>query len=110
MTSSQTKRSLSGPRQRLVELMQAINFGRIEGLPVMDGEPQFDSAVRVSREIKFGGDNGSRPELDRRDFEVKSQVRDLMKYLDRVNTGRVAMIEVKNGLPFRMVVEETLGA
>jgi hypothetical protein len=90
--------------------MQAINFGRIDGLPVVEGEPQFDSSVRVSREIKFGGENGVRPELGRHDFEVKSQVRDLMKHMDRLNTGRIALIEVKNGLPFRMVIEETLGA
>ena len=110
MTSPQTKRSLSQPRRRLVELMQAINFGRIEGLRLHGGEPQLDSSLRIAREIKFGGENRPRPELGRDDFELKHQVRDLMEHLNQIGTGQIPVIEVKNGLPFRMVVEETLEA
>ena len=56
-----SKASLSPPRRRLIELMQQINFGRIESLLVRNGEPAFDPAPVVIREVKFGGDNGPRP-------------------------------------------------
>ncbi|HRV31532.1 MAG TPA: hypothetical protein P5169_07450 [Kiritimatiellia bacterium] len=36
-----TKSSLTPPQARLVELMQRLNFGRIEDLHVRNGEPQF---------------------------------------------------------------------
>ena len=66
--SGVTKRSLTAPRRRLVELMQQINFGRIEGLTLRGGEPVFDPAPRIVREVKFGGENGPRPERDSSDF------------------------------------------
>jgi len=37
-----TKSSLSEAQIRLVELLQALNFGRIERLRVIRGEPSFD--------------------------------------------------------------------
>ncbi len=42
MTSApvqRTKRTLALPRQRLVELMPGVNFGRLEGLHVPQGAP-----------------------------------------------------------------------
>ena len=59
-----TKAALSEPRRRLVELMQSINFGRIEDLIVVGGDPVLDPLPRMVQEIKFGGENGPRPELD----------------------------------------------
>ena len=41
---NRTKQSLSPARRRLVELMQEVNFGRIEGLHVRDGEPILEQA------------------------------------------------------------------
>src|SRR5262245_59935470 len=56
--------ALSRPRRRLVELMQNLNFGRIEVLVIRNGNPILDPLPRVVREVKFGGDNGPRPERD----------------------------------------------
>jgi hypothetical protein len=42
-----TKAALSPARRRLVELMQEINYGRIERLEVRDGEPVFDPCSRT---------------------------------------------------------------
>ena len=48
--------SLPPARRRLVTLMQALNFGRIEGLHVQGGEPDFTPLPRVIRsiEVKHG--------------------------------------------------------
>jgi hypothetical protein len=103
-----TKAALSPARQRLVELMQLINFGRLEGLAVRNGSPVFDPPPRLIREVKFGADNGPRPERDAGDFLLKAQVVELVHQLDRLGDGTIEVLEIKHGLPFRMLVAETV--
>ena len=96
---------LSPGRKNLVRQMQEINFGRIERLGIKDGEPVFNPPPKIVREVKFGGDNGSRPEKSDADFALKSQVVDLFRQLDGISSGQIDLIEIKHGLPFRMLVE-----
>ena len=110
MTKVATKASLSPGRRRLLELMQGINFGRIEELTVRDGEPSFDPPPRVVREIKFGGENGPRQEVSVEDFALKSQATQLFAQLDCLGNGTVLSLDIKHGLPFRMCVKETVRA
>lgn len=100
------KHDVSDARQRLIELMQRINFGRIEQITVRDGEPIFDPPPRPIREIKFCSESGPRPETDVRNFELKAQVVDLLRTLDEVQNGTIEVLFVQHGLPFRMAVEE----
>ena len=106
MNTVAMKSGLTTPRQSLVVLMQRVNHGRIERLPVRGGEPVLDPPPRIVREIKFGGENGPRPEVARSDFELKAQVRDLFAQLDALGDVVVESLEVKHGLPFRMIVQE----
>ncbi len=110
MTKVATKASLSQGRRHLLELMQGINFGRIEGLTVRDGEPAFDPPPQVIREIKFGGENGPRQETTVEDFALKSQAVELFAQLDVLGNGTVLSLDVRYGLPFRMSVKETVRA
>ncbi len=100
------KSSLSPLRLQLVELMQRVNFGRVDGLVVRNGEPVLDPPPRVVREVKFGGDNGPHPKTSSEDFLLKSQVRDLFAQFEELGDGTIHSIEIKHGLPFRMTVEE----
>ncbi len=99
------KGSLSLSRRWLVELMQQINFGRIERLVINDGEPVLDPPPRIIREIKFGGDNRPRPEADIDDFLLKAQIVALFSELDDLHDGMVEVLAFKHGLPFHMEVE-----
>jgi len=101
-----TKKSLSAPRRRLLELMQQYSFCRIENLHVRGGEPVFDPAPRVTQDIRLGGDNGPRPELAKDDFLLRTTARELFEHLNRVGTGTVAAIEVRYGLPVRLLIEK----
>src|SRR5687767_12555290 len=95
-SSTPRKSNLSPPRRRLLELMQSINFGRIENLSVKGGQPILDdSGVRVIREIKFAGENGPRPESSRSDFALKSQVIDLLAQFDRLRDFTAGSLTVK---------------
>ena len=53
-----TKAAPNPTRKRLVELMQEVNYGRIEGLRAQNGEPVFDTPPTVLRLFLFGKDNG----------------------------------------------------
>jgi len=101
-----TKSCLPDGQTRLIDLMQRINYGRIFDLSVCDGQPVMDPPPRVVREIKFGGDNGPRPEAIKPDFALKSQVRDLFVQMEALGDGVISCIEIQRGLPFRMTVEE----
>lgn len=98
------KASLSEPRRRLVELMQSVNFGRIESLVVVTGDPILDPLPRMIREIKFGGENGPRSEREAGNFLLKTQVVELFQHLDQLGDGTIEVLEIKHGLPFRMMV------
>lgn len=106
MKANPSKQNLSEARRQLVGLMQRINFGRIFDLEVRDGQPVMDPPPRVVREIKFGADNGPRPEVAKADFTLKAQVRDLFAQLEALGDGVIPCIEIQRGLPFRMTVEE----
>jgi hypothetical protein len=101
-----TKRDLSPRRRSLVEYMQEKNFCTIYDLPIVDGEPVLSPMPRVVREFKFPGENGPRPELDLDDFPLKPQVVQLFACFEEIRDGTIAVIEVKHGLPFRMLVTE----
>jgi len=106
MASVVTKAALSAARARLVELMQGLNFGCIEQLVVRGGEPVLDPPPRLVREVKFCAENGPRPETAKEDFALKAQVSDLFAHMEAMGDGVIACIEVKHGLPFRMIFEE----
>jgi hypothetical protein len=84
--------------------MQRVGFGRID-IKIHGGEPCFNPAPKITQEIKLGAENGPRPELTHDDFVLRSQVCELFTHLSHLGDGPVA-IEVKHGLPFRLVIEQ----
>ena len=101
-----SKQGLSEDRLKLVELMQDINFGRIERLRVRGGSPVVAPRPTIVRDHKFGGENGPRPERSATDFLLKEEVAELFECLDRLQDGVVDVLEIKHGLPFRMTTTE----
>lgn len=106
MVAVVTKADLSPARARLVVLMQGINFGYIEGLIVRAGAPVLNPPPRVVREVKFGGENGPRPEAGKQDFSLKAQVLELFAQMEAMGDAIIRRLDVKHGLPFKMTVEE----
>jgi hypothetical protein len=110
MGSLAVKSVLSEPRRRLLELMQELDFGRIEALAVGAGDPVLDPPPTIVREVKFGGQNGPRDERTLDDFPLKAQVVELFDELDRLGDGVIDVLTVKHGLPFNMHVNLAAGA
>lgn len=99
---------LSQQQRALVQLMQRINFGALEHVPVRGGQPHLDPPLRVIREHKLGGENGPRPEAAMGNFVLKAEVIELLDEVKRFGDGVIDRIEVKHGLPFRLVITEPL--
>ena len=106
---TRTKASLSRPRARLIERMQRLGFGTIEGLVIRNGEPVLNPAPRFIRDVKFCAENGPRPEAGLENFALKGYVQQFLAHLDAIGNGTIRRLEVKHGLPFRMQVEEDDG-
>lgn len=107
MKTSISKSALSPARARLLELLQSLNFGRVEGLKVHGGEPIFDPPPRVIQTLKLGADNGPRPERSYSDFRLKHQTVEMLNLLSSLGHGEVRSIEVRFGLPNGMEIERS---
>jgi len=99
---------LSGPRQALVRLCQSINHGHIEALRITDGEPTFTPAPTVLVDVKLDQDEGPRPELELCDFELCGELRRLMSRIAVLKDGKVARLEIRGGVPRRVIFESTI--
>ncbi|HOC94358.1 MAG TPA: hypothetical protein PKH33_18550 [bacterium] len=97
-------------RRRLIQTMLEMNYGQIEGLRVVAGEPVFDPPPKIICEILFGKENTPNPHFSNSDFVLKRQVLDLFDALDRVGDGVIHSLAVQNGLPVRMRLEKQRGA
>lgn len=99
------KSSLSIPEQRLIELFQELNFGRLEGLRIHRGQPVFEPSPRVVQTLKMGGSNGPREEAGLPDFWLKQPLVDLLATIREIADGEILVIDIKNGLPFTVEIE-----
>lgn len=100
-----TKRALSPARLQLLELIQRYSFCEIKNLEVRGGEPVLDPEPLVTEEIKIGAEYDPGPAMSKDDFLLQAHIIELLEHLDRVGDGRVAVIEVRHRLPFRLVIE-----
>lgn len=97
--------SLGQSSRRLVALIRRTGFGRIDSLRVVGGQPVFDPPPRVVREVKLGAERSSLEHDCSADFTVKRAFVDLLAEFAAVDTANVA-IEIRHGLPVRLIVEE----
>ena len=88
-----------------MRLLQSINFGRVEELEIRNGEPVFSPAPRVFVELKLDVNDGPRPESRLERFALREPAARFFAQIARLNEGTVEVIEVRHGLPFRMVIE-----
>lgn len=86
--------------------MQDLNFGQFIGIVIRNGDPVCDPPPCRKREHKFRAENGPRPERSAEDFVLKSEVVELFAYFDDVQNGTIDILEVKHGVPFRMIITE----
>jgi hypothetical protein len=99
---------LSPARQTLVRVLQATNFGEIQGIHVEDADPIFDGGSVVVLDAKLDREEEPRPELDLADFGLSAEVLRLMSRLDELKNGNIQRLEVRAGIPRRLIFESRL--
>ena len=90
--------------------MQAVNYGELQGIRVRDADPVFDRASTVIVDAKLDKEEIPRRELDLLDFELSAEVVRLMIRLDELKSGTIQRLEIRAGMPRRLVFEKLLTA
>jgi hypothetical protein len=99
---------LSSARQALVRILQAVNFGELEGIQVQNADPILDATSVVILDAKLDKEESPRPEIDLADFALSAEVLRLMGWLDDLKNGTIKRLEVRAGIPRRLVFESRL--
>jgi len=86
--------------------MQRIGYGRFKHLVIVRGDPLVNPPPRLYRDQRLTGPNQGRRESDLGDFILKERVVRLFEEFDRIGNGTVPRLEVRDGLPYGMTLEE----
>jgi hypothetical protein len=89
----------------LVELMEDLNFGRIERLQFRDGKPILQPLPRVIAAVKMADEECKTDSEIRTGSYLKHSLIELFMLMRRVGDGELLVIEVKHGLPFSIEIE-----
>lgn len=101
---------LSAERQVLVRLCQSINFGEIREIEVRGREPVFISPSRVLVDLRLDHDEAPRRESSLVDFALPGELVRLLAQFDRLENGRISRIEIRAGIPRRILFEAPVGS
>lgn len=103
---SQDQLSISEAQKRLLQLMQEVHYGKIEDLVISGGEPVMGLNVKVLRDVKLSGESSRKPVFADRDYLDKPQVVEMLRQFRRLGDGVVQLVEIHDGLPFRIHIVE----
>lgn len=103
---SQDQPSISEAQKRLLQLMQEVHYGKVEDIVISSGEPVMGLPVKVLRDVKLSGESGRKTIFADRDYLDKPQVVEMLRQFRRLGDGIVQLVEIHDGLPFRMHIVE----
>ncbi|MGA7414146.1 MAG: hypothetical protein WBW33_26980 [Bryobacteraceae bacterium] len=98
-----TKASLNPDQLRMVEIIEALGFGAIEGLLIRDGLPCYELEHCVVQAIKLDSARELQPDPQKADLTLKIEFERLFSQLSLLREGLVD-IDVRHRVPLRLVV------
>jgi hypothetical protein len=108
MTTPVRFSQLSPSWQKLVRIMQSLNYGSILNFPVTNGEPSLDPEPEVLLDVRLDEDVVSRAELNLGDFDLSAEMRRLFARIVALKNGSAEKITVHAGLPRRVILRPSL--
>ena len=96
---------LNRERRFLVTSMQKNPFSRIENLQIRNGNSVFGPTTRWTVETKLGSADSERSEVALTNFALKREHIELFSQFDEMGSGEILVLEVRAGLPFRIIRE-----
>ncbi len=91
--------------RKLVELMENLNFGRIEHLRFRDGKPILQPLPRVIAAVKMTSEDRKADSEIRSGWCLRQCLIDLFSLMQRVGEGELLVVDVRHGLPFSVEIE-----
>jgi len=86
-------------------LCQVTNWGVIQSFDIRDSEPLLNPPPAVLIDVKLDSDEEARTELDLTEFVLRDEICRLMDWFDILKNARIERIEIRAGIPRRMVFE-----
>ena len=86
------------------KLIHETRFGSIRDFRLSDGQPVTDDSTEISVEYKLSGLEPREEVMDIESFLEKPQVQTMLARFRQVGHGVVECLDVRDGLPFKMVV------
>ncbi|MBN2069586.1 MAG: hypothetical protein JW739_08125 [Opitutales bacterium] len=97
--------NLTVSQQQLVLKFKQIEWGSMQYLAYFGGEPILRPPPKVKRIIRLKRPSSRKPQLPT-DFELKQEYISFFAYLEQQQNGCIKNIEIRDGLPAEMSVEE----
>ena len=85
-------------------LIRDTRFGSIRDFRLSEGRPVIDDGTQISVEYKLSGLESHEEVIDAETFLDRPQVRTMLARFRQVGDGVVECLDVRDGLPFKMVV------
>ncbi|MFN3193862.1 MAG: hypothetical protein ACE361_25345 [Aureliella sp.] len=99
-----TTDELSAPERRLLSACQQVRFGSLFGVVICDGQPVFDPAPRMRRNLRLN-EKSIFPQPKPTSFALKDKHRLLIQVIRDMDSGTIDKIEVRDGLPEVICIE-----
>ncbi|MBF0395742.1 MAG: hypothetical protein HQK78_03145 [Desulfobacterales bacterium] len=91
-------------RERLMNLMKGIKTGRIERLTVVEGKPIFNPFPGIIRTINFNDETVAPKDSS----IIEGKMDRLFKCIGNIELGMIQSLEIKNGEPVVIHIEENI--
>jgi hypothetical protein len=104
-TQLRSTRDLLDSERAFVVALRRLGYGRFESLQIRGGELVIEPWPPAIRAVKFGS-RTIQPEPTNDEFDLKKQVAEFFEYIRGVEAGEIRSLEVRDGLPFLMTIEE----
>lgn len=102
-------RNLRPDEQKLIELSRWVGYGWLTNIAVRDGQLVLASPPRARRKFRLGKpDAGRHTRPAPEDFKLKAHHLELIERLRHVQNGMIVSIEVQDGLPVDLTLEEDI--
>ena len=100
---------LKRSEQRLLEIAHDVGYGTVPNIPVRHGILVHGAKVKTKRKRRLGkNDRGRCTQTLSDNFMLKQQQVELIERIRDIQDG-VVTIEIRDGLPVDLVVEEEVG-
>jgi len=99
---------LSPSRNAFVRKCQQIGFGRITGLLVRNHDPLFSDRCEVLLDVRLDSCEAPRAEQSLTDFVLTDEVVRFFSMLDNIQNGVIEQVEVRAGIPRRVLYKHSI--